>query len=142
MECSFVHRLSIVIRQLHSDTIGTSLSYWEDHYSYERSLCHRLIGEKEDNMSETGTANPLIEEIRNLWLQTEESQRVDPVEAEFEMSLMFQTTMRHARLRLAELKSHINDPARFDAEVQKIEKELELCRLIGELSSSNETRRL
>jgi hypothetical protein len=92
-------------------------------------------------MSETGTADPLLEEIRDLWLQTEESRRVDRVGPEFEMSLIFQTTMRHARLRLAELKSHVNDLARFDAEVEEMEKELELCRLIGELFSSTETRR-
>lgn len=93
-------------------------------------------------MSETETVNPLVEEIRDLWLQTEESRRVDPVGPEFEISLIFQTTMRHARLRLAALKSHVDDPVRFDSEVQEMEKELELCRLIGELFSSSHDRRV
>lgn len=85
----------------------------------------------------------LIEDIRELWLQTEESHRVDPVEPQFEIEFFFQTAVRDAQLRLSVLKSQVDDSARFEAEIQEITKELQLCRLIGSLFfNSNDCRRV
>jgi hypothetical protein len=84
----------------------------------------------------------LIEDIRDLWLQTEESRRVDSVEPQFEIEFFFQTAMRDAQLRLAALKSRMSDLTYFEAEVREITKELQLCRLIGGLLfSSDDCRR-
>lgn len=93
-------------------------------------------------MSEIGAANPLVEDIRNLWEQIEESRRVDPVEPQFEIELFFQTAINDAQLRVAALKSYSQDPTRLDSEVRELTKELQLCRLIGNLLfSSTEGRR-
>jgi hypothetical protein len=88
-------------------------------------------------MNKTPPTNERIEDIRDLWLQTEESRRVDPVESQFELEFFFQTALRDAQLRLAALKSPMRDSAQFDAEIEEITKELELCRLIGKLLFSS-----
>jgi hypothetical protein len=75
----------------------------------------------------------LIEDIKDLWLQTEESRRVDPVEPQFEIELFFQTAINDAQLRVAALKSRMADPIRLDAELRELTKEIQLCRLIGNL---------
>jgi hypothetical protein len=92
-------------------------------------------------MNKTETAN-LVEDIKDLWQQIKESRRVDPVEPQFEIPFFFDTAIDDAQLRLAALKSHIADPARFDAELQELTKEIHLCKLIGTLLfSSDEARR-
>jgi hypothetical protein len=84
----------------------------------------------------------LIEDIKDLWLQTEESRRVDPVEPQFEMEFFFQTALRDSQLRLAALKARMSDSTQFDTEIEEMTKELELCRRIGNLLfSSNDLRR-
>lgn len=88
-------------------------------------------------MNEAETTNPLLEDIKDLWLQTEESRRVDPVEPQFEIEFFFDTAIKDAQLRVAALKSHAADPARFDADVRELIKEIQLCRLIGKFVFSS-----
>lgn len=96
-------------------------------------------------MPETNIENPELEEIediRDLWTQTQESRRVDPVEPQFEIGFFFQMAVSDMELRLASLKSHTADATRFDAEMKEIRTELELCKRIGGLllGSQNKTR--
>jgi hypothetical protein len=92
-------------------------------------------------MSDTMPTKQLIEDIKDMWLQTEESRRVDPVEPQFEIEFFFQTAISDMERRMSALKSHRDDQARFEAEVLEIEKELELCKKIGSLMFSPQSVR-
>lgn len=77
---------------------------------------------------ESASANERLLEIRELWLATDEGQRLDVVDdPEVELQTYFDASLRDLHLRL---KALANSP-HPETEIREMEKEIQLCQKIG-----------